>query len=268
MSSFLLPAVALALAIPVAPLAAQRAVASTPVRAAAAVDVADPVRRPFAVGERLTYAVRYGPVRVGHGSIEIAELATVRGRPAWKVVFKLKGGNAIYRLDNTFLSWMDTTSLASMRFTKDVREGRRTSAKSFEIYDDLGVYVEAGKGEFPTVDAPLDDASFFYFVRTIPLEVGRRYEFHRYFRPDRNPVGVTVVRRETITVDAGTFDAIVIRPAIKTTGMLSEARRTEVWLSDDDRRLVLQVRSDLPFGSVTMELDGIEEGARQGAPAP
>ena len=59
---------------------------------------------------------------------------------------------------------------------------------------------------------------------------------------------------------AGTFDAIVIRPVIKTSGMLGEARKTEVWLSDDARRMVLQVRSDLPFGSVTMALREYDPG--------
>jgi hypothetical protein len=165
-------------------------------------------------------------------------------------------------LDNTFRSWIDTTSLASLRFYKDVREGRRERVKAFEIYDELGLYREEGKGEFPTVAGPLDDASFFYFVRTIPLEVGKVYAFNRYFKPDRNPVGVTVLRRERIATDAGTFDAIVIRPVIKTSGMLAEARQTEVWLSDDARRLVLRVRSELPFGSVTMALREYRAGDR------
>ena len=231
--------------------AAQQAAVASPVRAA--VTSARPAR-PFAVGERFAYDVRYGPLRVGKGSIEITDVEDVRGHAAWKAVFKLKGGNALYRLDNTFKSWIDTTSLASLRFHKAVREGRHDRSKQFEIDGERGVYAEAGKGEFPTVAGPLDDASFFYFVRTIPLEVGQSYEFDRYFKPDRNPVGVRVVRRERLATAAGTFDAIVIRPVIKTSGMLGEARKTEVWLSDDERRMVLQVRSDLPFGAVTMAL--------------
>ena len=252
-----------------APAMAQSTVAAVAVNAAsgsAALGSAAPAARPFAVGERFGYEVRYGPLRVGRGSIEITNVEAVRGRPAWKAVFKLKGGNALYRLDNTFQSWIDTTSLASLRFHKDVREGRRRRAKAFEIYDDRGVYDEAGKGEFPTVAGPLDDASFFYFVRTIPLEVGESYEFDRYFKPDRNPVGVRVVRRERVATPAGTFDAIVIRPIIKTSGMLGEARTTEVWLSDDARRMVLQVRSELPFGAVTMALREYQPGGAAAAP--
>lgn len=220
-----------------------------------------PVSRPFAIGERFAYDVQYGPVRVGRGSIEITDVELVRGRPAWKAVFRLRGGNAVYRLDNTVQSWIDTASLASVRFLKHVREGRRSRTEAFEIYPERGVYAEAGRGEFRTVAGPLDDASFFYFVRTIPLEVGNSYTFDRYFKPDRNPVGVRVIRRERITTAAGTFDALVIRPAIKTSGMLSEARRTEVWLSDDARRMVLRVRSELPFGPVTMALREYQPGA-------
>jgi hypothetical protein len=245
-------------ALAAAPLAAQSSVAAARVRPAA--PSVRPAARPFSVGERFSYDVRYGPLRVGKGSIEITDLESVRGHAAWKAVFKLKGGNAFYRLDNTFKSWIDTASLASLRFHKHVHERGHNRSKSFEIYGDRGVYTEAGKGEFPTVAGPLDDASFFYFVRTIPLEVGQSYEFDRYFKPDRNPVGVRVLRRERLVTAAGTFDAIVIRPVIKTSGMLGEARKTEVWLSDDARRMVLQVRSDLPFGSVTMALREYDPG--------
>jgi Protein of unknown function (DUF3108) len=240
------------------PLAAQPAAVPATVRPAVPVVAG---ARPFAVGERFGYDVRYGPLRVGKGSIELANVEAVRGRPAWRAVFRLKGGNALYRLDNTFQSWIDTTSLASMRFIKEVKERGRAKSKSFEIYADRGVYAELGKGEFPTVAGPLDDASFFYFVRTVPLEVGQWYEFDRYFKPDRNPVGVRVVRRERVTTPAGTFDAIVIRPVIKTSGLLGESRRTEVWLSDDARRMVLQVRSELPVGAVTMVLREYQAGS-------
>jgi hypothetical protein len=242
-----------------APAAAQPAAAAhSPIRPS--VVATAPARRPFAVGERLLYQVKYGPVRVGRGSIELTEVASVRGQPAWRAVFKLKGGNALYSLDNTFQSWIDTSSLASLRFVKDVRERGRSRSKTFEIFPERGVYEEAGKGERPTVDGPLDDASFFYFVRTVPLVVGESYKFDRYFKPDRNPVGLRVVRRERITVPAGTFDAVVVRPTIKTSGLLGESRKTEVWLSDDSLRLVLQVRSDLPFGSITMALGEYRPG--------
>jgi hypothetical protein len=69
---------------------------------------------------------------------------------------------------------------------------------------------------------------------------------------------VTVLRRERIRVPAGTFDAIVVRPTIKTTGIFSEGGRAEVWFADDSTRRMLQMTSRLSLGSLSLELRRIE----------
>lgn len=220
----------------------------------------DGSRRPFAAGETLRYEATFGGIRVGEGSLQVGGVETVRGRPAWHLVFRLTGGVPLYRIDDRLESWVDTTSLASLRFTKQLSEGRRQRSQRFEIYPERGVYEEEGKPPARTVAHPLDDGAFFYFVRTLPLAVGDRYTLDRYFRPDRNPVHVTVVRRERVKVPAGTFDAVVLRPVINTPGVLSQARRTELWVTDDDARLLVQVQSHLPFGSITMKLTSVTRG--------
>jgi hypothetical protein len=101
---------------------------------------------------------------------------------------------------------------------------------------------------------PLDDGSFLYFLRTIPLEIGKEYVFDRYFRPDRNPVRILVVRRDTISVPGGRFPTVVIRPIINARGVFSESGRAEVWLSDDSLRLMVQMKSHLKFGSLNLYL--------------
>jgi len=84
--------------------------------------------------------------------------------------------------------------------------------------------------------------------------VGETYDFSRYFIPDRNPVTIRVLRRERITVPAGTFNAIVVQPVIKTKGIFSQDGHAEVWLSDDSARMVLQLKSRLAFGSLNLYL--------------
>jgi len=238
--------VAMALAISYAPLHAQTPDA-TPVRTAAM-----PV--PFAVGERLEYDVKFGPMHVGSGSMEVLGNDNVRNRPTWHIMFRVKGGTFFYHVDDRFESWIETTTLSSLRFKQDLNEGRRDRERTFEIFPDRPSYIEDDKPEKPSVYQPLDDGSFLYFIRTVPLEVGKTYEFDRYFRPDRNPVKITVLRKEHIKVPAGEFDAIVIRPSIKSKGIFSENGQAEVWLSDDDRHIMLQMKSKLSFGSLNLYL--------------
>src|SRR5215218_4598511 len=163
--------------------------------------------RPFVIGERLTYDVEFGPLKVGTGTMEVRGVETVRGREAYHTIFRIEGGIPLYRVDDTFESWFTTDDLSSLRFHQDQNEGQKDRDRRYEIFPERSVYNETtgDNGEQPSVAQPLDD---------------------------------------------GSFDAIVIQPIIKTKGVFSEEGRAELWLSDDERRLMLQMKSRLTFGSI------------------
>ncbi len=221
---------------------------------------------PFDVGERLQYEVRFGPLRVGQGTMEVVGVDTVRGHDVWATEFRIKGGTFFYRVNDVLRSWIDRDTFSSLRHEQDYEEGGRDRERLWEIYPDRQVYVQVGRSgdgpdvEEPSVSNPLDDGSFLYFIRTVPLEVGETYEFDRYFRPDRNPVTIKVLRKERLKVPAGEFDAVVIQPIIKTSGIFSENGRAEIWLSDDHRRIMLQMKSKLSFGSLNLYLKSFHPG--------
>lgn len=239
-----------------ASLLAQDPPASAPDRAMAPAASPAPVRAPvpFVTGERADYSVKYGPFSVGSGLMEVIGLDTIRGRETWHTLFRVRGGIIGFRVDDRMESWIDTETLASLRHRQDLDEGPNERERQFEIFPERGVFVENGRDPEPTVKLPLDDGSFLYFLRTIPLEVGREYSFDRYFRPDRNPVRIQVLRRETVRVPAGTFNTVVIRPIIKARGVFSENGRAEVWLTDDSRHLMVQMKSHMKLGSLSLYL--------------
>jgi hypothetical protein len=210
---------------------------------------------PYGVGERLEYSVYFGKLRVGNGSMEIPDVQDIRGRDTWHVVFQLHGGlRFVFRVDDTFESWIDRRTGNSLRFHKDQNESHHDKETTFEMFPDRGIYIEQGDTAEAGVKDPLDDASFMYFVRTIPLEIGETYSFNRYFRPDRNPVTIKVLRKDTLNTPIGRIPAIVVQPTIKTPGIFSQNGKAEVWLSDDKRRIMLQMQSGLPFGSINLYL--------------
>jgi Protein of unknown function (DUF3108) len=223
--------------------------AATPVPAAAS-----PAVRPFVVGERLIYSVKIGLLGSGTAIADLHNVDTVRGTPVYHTVFTVAGSLLFFHVNDQYESWFDPTSLVSLRYHQKIDQSTYTRNRTYEIFPDRGVYIETGKTQLPTVEQPLDDGAFLYFLRTIPLIVGRTYTFNRYFKPDRNPVTVTVVRREHIRIPAGEFDAVVLRPKIKAKGIFAENANAEVWLSDDSARLMLMMHTHLPFGSVTFQL--------------
>jgi hypothetical protein len=218
-------------------------------------------RLPFRVGERLEYQVKYGFLGVGNAALEVIGVENVRGSPAVHASFSVNGGVKVYRVNDKYESWFDPFTLNVLRAVHDIDEGSYERERKFEIYPERKAYVENDKPEQTTVADPLDEGSFIYFLRTLPLEVGKTYEFNRYFRPDRNPVRVVVLRKERVKVPAGQFDAIVVRPIIKTTGIFGEGGKAELWFTDDSTRTLVQMKSQLKFGSLNLFLKNVRRSA-------
>lgn len=209
--------------------------------------VAEPaVVRPYGVGEKLTYDLAVGGARVGTGTMLIEDTATVRGHETYHSVFSIKGGFLFFKVNDILESWFEPGSATSHRFHQQINEGSYHKERYFEIYPDRARMHQRGFEEKESVPEPLDDASFFYFVRTVPLNVGETYTYTRYFRPEKNPVIVKVLRKERVKLDSGTYDCIVLQPIIKSGGLFAEGGEALIWVTDDSRRIMVQLKAKMP----------------------
>ena len=210
---------------------------------------------PFAPGEHLEYDVKFGIFRVGRATMDVLGVDTIRGVPAYHVAFVIRGRAAFfYSMTDTLESWFSCDSLVSLRFVQNNNENGTRYYHTYEIHADSGYFIQDGKDSLPTTAQPLDDASFFYFARTLPLEVGQTYSYDRYFKPDRNPVTLTVLSDDSVNTPAGRFAAIAVRPVFKSRGLFAEGGRAVVYLAADSTRIPLVIRSQLSVGSLSMSL--------------
>jgi len=213
-------------------------------------------RYPWAVGERLTYSAKLGMISLGSGTLEVAGIDTVRGAEVFKFRFRLQGKTIVYSLDDVLESFVGTGDMISRRFVQDFVENGKPIKRHYEIFPDSGYFREEGKpGTQPAPTDALDDAAFFYFVRVTELQVGKKYTFDRYFRKEKNPVTIEVLKREKMELpDGRDVDCLVLHPVIDTKGMFSKRSDTRIWLTDDARRLPVQIRSKFPFGTITLRM--------------
>ncbi|MBI4545106.1 MAG: DUF3108 domain-containing protein [Gemmatimonadetes bacterium] len=221
---------------------------------------------PFGPGERLDYKLTLGIFgEVGKGSMEVVGVEDVRGSPAYHLRFDLKGGILFAKVDDRLQSWLDVSRLQSHRFRQDQKEFRYERHRTLDFFPHEMLWRRLDKDESGALatERPLDDVSFIYFVRTLPLEVGQTYTFHRYFKADGNPVVVKVLRKEVVKVPAGTFETIVVQPIIQTDGLFGKGGRAEIYFTDDEQRLVVQLKSHVPvIGSLNLYLDSYQPGAK------
>jgi len=217
---------------------------------------------PFKVGEKLDYAAKVNFMSAGEASMSVEDISTIRGRPTYHTIFDVRGRVLFFHVNDHYESWFDTTSLVSLHHVQHIDETSYHNDKVYDFYPDRKVYVRNGE-ENPSVSQPLDEGSFIYFMRSVPLEVGKTYSFDRYYQPAKNPVIIKVDRREHIKVPAGEFDAIVVKPLIKSKGLFSENGNAEVWFSDDSSHTLLRLKSKLPVGTLYLELKQVEVASRK-----
>jgi hypothetical protein len=219
------------------------------------------VETPFRVGERLTYQVKYGRIPVGHASMTVVGIEAVRGHPTYHVAFKIDGGLPGLEVHDSYESWLDTVTLASRRHVQEIREVRYRRTTRYEIYPEEQAYRENDDDSLRTsVSSPLDEGSFVYFLRTVRVPVGQTREFNQYFKPDRNPVVIRALRRDTVEVPSGRYPTVVVRPTIRARGLFAEGGEAEVWISDDARRMLVQLRAKFAGFSLSLRLEDVQPG--------
>jgi hypothetical protein len=216
---------------------------------------------PFAVGEELVFHATFGVFPAGSARMRVEGIELIRGRPAYHVVFAVDGGIPFFRVHDRYESWIDVQTLSSLRHKQIISEGRYHRNTTYEIFPERAEYQKNDEPARPSVSDPLDDGSFIYAVRVANIRAGETRTDDRYFQPDRNPVVLTGVREDTVTVGAGTFIATVVRPTIKTSGIFSENGEAQVWFSNDAQRLPVQLKTRFAKFSLTLSLESVTTGS-------
>jgi hypothetical protein len=222
---------------------AQQDTPASPLTESASPSLAAPTYGP---GEKLLYNLAVGGAKVGTGSLAIQDTLTIDGHMTYHSVFSITGGLLFIKVNDRLESWFEPGSATTHRFYQHLNEASYHAERFFDFYPERARMHQRGVEERESVHEPLDDLSFFYFVRSVPLKIGETYTFSRYFRPDNNPVIVKVLRKERLKLEAGTFDTIVLQPIIKSGGLFAQGGEALIWVTDDDRRLMVRLKAKMP----------------------
>jgi hypothetical protein len=213
---------------------------------------------PFAVGEKFEYDAKLGMLSLGEASIHVVSIDTVRGEPSFLFRFRLDGGKfGLFRIQTILESWTTVGDFKSLRFRNDNRENDQSRLREYDIFPDSGFFRQRGLATTePTPSQPLDDAAILYYMRQTPLEVGQTYRVEKYFKQNKNPLVIRVLKREKMKLPGGAeVECLVLNPVIGDRGMFADRADARLWVTDDERRIPVQIRSSYPFGTVTLRLE-------------
>jgi hypothetical protein len=109
-------------------------------------------------------------------------------------------------------------------------------------------------GVSPT-DSSLDELSFIFFLRTLPLTPGTSYRFDRHFDTSRNPVLVQIVRREVTATPLGELRTVLVEMRVRDPKHYEGEGLVRFNFTDDACRLPARIESTMPIlGKAIMSL--------------
>ncbi|MGD9898430.1 MAG: DUF3108 domain-containing protein [Calditrichaceae bacterium] len=241
----------------------------------------DPPNRPrninnhaFEVGEKLKFKIRFGFIRAGTAEMKVLSKKQKEKRMVYHIQTTAKSVSAfnwMYKVDDVVNTYLDSEGLYPIRFEKKLREGgykadlfvdyfpEKTTAKVEYIRYEKNMKEKSRKNF--SVETPKyvqDVLSAFYFIRNMDIEVGKSIFMSNHDKDKIYDLEVKVYEKEIIEVEAGRFRCIVVEPMMKGEGLFKQKGSLKIWLTDDDRKIPVQMTSEILVGHITTELIKIE----------
>lgn len=220
----------------------------------------------FSCGEKLEFRIRWGMLKVGDAMMHVSGIEDFNGRYAYHLVVTARSYpffDAFYKVRNQDETWIDRASICSLKSEKKQDEGGfvRNAATVFDhvngkyYFSETDASGNTSKREGSVPPFVQDPLSALYRIRTYKIEVGKEYCFEAFSSDRTYPLRVCVYRKERIKVPAGEFECFVVEPFLaKNDGLFKAAGNLLIWLTADEKKMPVLMKSKIFVGSITAEL--------------
>jgi hypothetical protein len=218
----------------------------------------------FPIPERLEFELSYTGITAGHAVQEVKLLdneiqivSTARSADWLRLFFPVDDRIESLLTSNTPAQFIGTPRLYHERKHEGKTITNREARFDRQKLEVITIDHRNGNEKKQTITKRTYDtlSSFFYF-RTVPLQIGTSYYIDIYDCNRLWNTEVKVLRREDLTTALGRFKTIVIQPLLKSEGIFARTGDMVIWLTDDERRIPVQMKSKVIVGSITATLTG------------
>ncbi len=219
---------------------------------------------PFHPGEKLTFQLSWSFIPAGEAELKVLPIEIIHGEPSYHFVLTVKSNSffdTFYKVRDRIDAYTDIHMTHSVYYKKKQQEGRhkRDIFVAFDWKKSEAQYSNFGKKLKPIALIPgtFDPLSIFYYSRLFNPQ-----KTHLIKRPVTDGkkciIGVgRIIRRETISLKTGKYDAYLIEPEMKHIGGVfkkSKNAKIKLWITADKRRIPIKIKSKVTVGSFIGEL--------------
>jgi hypothetical protein len=217
----------------------------------------------FPSAETLTYNIEWRLIYAGS-----ARLSLEPKKPGWESKLHLESGGLVsklYKLDYNYVSELEDQFCTISTDLNAVERNRHRETKvTYDHARHKAIYVERdllknATSKTSEIDIPScvsDVIGGLYKVRTLKLEPGQSTQVQLSDGKKSVAIRLDAQQREQLKLAAGTFNTIRYEAFVFNGVLFARKGDLTVWITDDGRRLPVQIRARMsfPIGSITFEL--------------
>jgi hypothetical protein len=218
---------------------------------------------PFRVGERLTYDVYFGLMRAATAEVVLQEIVNVGDRPTYHIVLTVNTTptfSKIFKVDDKVETYVDTEQFIPLKFAKSQHEGDydHEEVSTLDQTNHQGHYESLTSGMEKDYDLPdrcQDSLSVLCLLRLLPLEVGKTFAMKVMADEEIWEVRVKVEGEVKRTIyQGGSYDTFLLVANVNFDAGTLQKGRGRLWLTTDERRLLVCLKTKLAFGYLTFAM--------------
>jgi hypothetical protein len=219
---------------------------------------------PFSPGERLTFELKWGLIPAGEAILEVLPIEMMNGAPVYHFALTATSNDFLdvfYKVRDRIDSYTDLHMTHSLLYKKIQNEGNthRDIIVQFDWEKSEANYTNYNRPKPPVKLLPgcFDPLAIFYKARLLDMKVNASIE-HPVSDGRKVVMGqAKIAKRETLSLSGKTYDTFLIEPELKDIGGVfqkSKDGKIEIWLTADEHRIPVKIRSKVIVGSFVGEL--------------
>ena len=226
---------------------------------------------PFHAGEKMTFQLRWSSIRAGEATIELLPSANINGEDSYHILLKARTSEFVdifYKVRDKIDSYTDLNMTHSLLYTESHQgKSRKDIAVNFDWEKQQAQYSKTGESEkkapISIMPGTFDPLSVFFAFRLndlkknneiiIPATDGKKMALGK----------INVIKREVIKVGGINYDTFLVEPELGEIGGVfekSKDAKLQIWVTADNRRIPVRIKSKIIVGSFVAELILYDEG--------
>lgn len=215
----------------------------------------------FNPGEKLEYEAKWSFLTLGAMTLEIIDTVNYGGSNCYHISSLLTSNPSLsflFKLNDTIEVYTRTDDILPLYYEEKINEGKYKSHSRLAFNHDSLVVTYDDTLILELLENSRDLVSFWYYLRTIDLEVGDTIRVNIHKSQKNHEIFCYIVKEKTVKTPLGKFNAVLVTPQTQGKGIFGQGGGMDIWYSRDEYRYPVLIKIKIKKGSILFKLKGVK----------